>query len=86
MNGGVLGSSEDQSSQSPETSPEMPLQLEEPVTLFGHWICPFSVRVEFALVQLGIDYEIVDVPPTAAPEGLRCSRRVYFELSALRSR
>lgn len=66
MNGGVLGSSEDQSSQSPETSPEMPLQLEEPVTLFGHWICPFSVRVEFALVQLGIDYEIVDVPPTAA--------------------
>ena len=66
MNGGVLGSSEDQSSQSPEASPEMPLQLEEPVTLFGHWICPFSVRVEFALAQLGISYEVVDVPPTAA--------------------
>ena len=66
MNGGVLGSSEDQSSQSPETSPEMLLQLEEPVTLFGHWICPFSVRVEFALAQLGISYEVVDVPPTAA--------------------
>ena len=61
MNGGLLGSSEEQSSQPPEMSPEM----EEPVTLFGHWICPFSVRVEFALVQLGIKYEVVDVPPTA---------------------
>ena len=48
-------------SQSPEISPE----IEEPVALFGHWICPFSVRVEFALVQLGIKYEVVDVPPTA---------------------
>ena len=50
---------------SPETSPEMLLQLEEPVVLFGHWICPFSVRVEFALAQLGISYEVVDVPPSA---------------------
>ncbi len=48
-------------SQSPEISPE----IEKPVALFGHWICPFSVRVEFALVQLGIKYEVVDVPPTA---------------------
>ncbi len=43
----------------------MLLQLEEPVVLFGHWICPFSVRVEFALAQLGISYEVVDVPPSA---------------------
>lgn len=42
----------------------------EPVALFGHWICPFSVRVEFALAQLGYEYELVDVPPTAArPKG-----------------
>jgi glutathione S-transferase len=40
------------------------------VTLFGHWICPFSVRVEFALAQRGIDYEVVDVPPRAVrPKG-----------------
>lgn len=38
----------------------------EPVALFGHWICPFSVRVEFALAQLGYEYEVIDVPPTAA--------------------
>ena len=70
MNGGVLGSSEDQSSESPEISPEMSpeiwREIEEPVTLFGHWICPFSVRVEFALAQLGISYAVVDVPPSAA--------------------
>ena len=35
------------------------------VTLFGHWICPFSVRVEFALAQRGIEYTVVDVPPRA---------------------
>ena len=41
-----------------------------PVTLFGHWICPFSVRVEFALAQRGIDYVVVDVPPRAVrPKG-----------------
>lgn len=40
------------------------------VTLFGHWICPFSVRVEFALAQRAIPYEVVDVPPTAVrPKG-----------------
>ena len=40
------------------------------VTLFGHWICPFSVRVEFALAQRGIDYTMVDVPPRAVrPKG-----------------
>jgi hypothetical protein len=40
------------------------------VTLFGHWICPFSVRVEFALAQRGIDYAVVDVPPRAVrPKG-----------------
>ncbi len=74
MNGGVLGSSEVQSSESPaispdmspEMSPEIWREIEEPVTLFGHWICPFSVRVEFALAQLGISYAVVDVPPSAA--------------------
>lgn len=40
------------------------------VALFGHWICPFSTRVEFALHQRGIEHELVEVPPTAArPEG-----------------
>ena len=40
------------------------------VTLFGHWICPFSVRVEFALAQRAIPYRVVDVPPSAVrPRG-----------------
>ena len=40
------------------------------VTLFGHWICPYSVRVSFALAQRGIVHDVVDVPPTAArPRG-----------------
>ena len=52
-------------SDTPETSPEIWPEIKEPVALFGHWICPFSVRVEFALVQLGIKYEVVHVPPTA---------------------
>lgn len=40
------------------------------VTLFGHWICPYSVRVEFALAQRGIPYDLVDVPPSAVrPRG-----------------
>jgi glutathione S-transferase len=40
------------------------------VTLFGHWICPFSVRVEFALAQRGIEYTVIDVPPRAVrPKG-----------------
>ena len=36
------------------------------VALFGHWICPFSTRVEFALHQRGIAHELIDVPPSAA--------------------
>ena len=36
------------------------------VALFGHWICPFSTRVEWALHQRGIDHELVPVPPSAA--------------------
>ena len=41
-----------------------------PVALFGHWICPFSVRVEFALAQRGIAYDVIDVPPSAVrPKG-----------------
>jgi glutathione S-transferase len=40
------------------------------LALFGHWICPFSVRVEFALAQRGIEYSLVEVPPRAArPKG-----------------
>jgi len=35
------------------------------VTLFGHWICPFSVRVEWALAQRGISYDVTEVPPSA---------------------
>ncbi len=35
------------------------------VTLFGHWICPYSVRVSFALAERGITHDVVDVPPTA---------------------
>ena len=42
----------------------------ETVQLFGHWICPFSVRVSFALAVKNIDHTVVDVPPTAArPQG-----------------
>ena len=36
------------------------------VTLFGHWICPYSVRVSFALAERDIAHDVVDVPPTAA--------------------
>ncbi|MGA2835326.1 MAG: glutathione S-transferase family protein [Acidimicrobiales bacterium] len=40
------------------------------VTLFGHWICPYSLRVSFALAERGIAHEVVEVPPTAArPHG-----------------
>ena len=34
-------------------------------TLYGHWICPFSTRVEFALHQRSIAHEFVEVPPSA---------------------
>ncbi len=36
------------------------------VALYGHWICPFATRVEFALHQRGIDHELIDLPPSAA--------------------
>ena len=35
------------------------------VTLYGHWICPYSVRVSFALAERAIAHRVVDVPPTA---------------------
>ena len=35
------------------------------VTLFGHWICPYSVRVSFALAQRRIAHDVVEVPPSA---------------------
>ena len=35
------------------------------VTLFGHWICPYSVRVSFALAERDITHDLVEVPPTA---------------------
>ncbi len=34
------------------------------VALYGHWICPFVTRVEFALAQRGIDRELIDLPPS----------------------
>jgi len=36
-----------------------------PVTLFGHWICPYSVRVSFALAERRIAHDVVEVPPTS---------------------
>jgi len=40
------------------------------VTVYGHWICPFATRVEFALAQRAIAHDQVNVPPTAArPKG-----------------
>lgn len=35
------------------------------VALYGHWICPYVLRVEFALAQRGIERELVDLPPSA---------------------
>lgn len=35
------------------------------VALYGHWICPFVTRVQFALHQRGIDHELVNLPPSA---------------------
>ncbi|MEO1058800.1 MAG: glutathione S-transferase family protein [Actinomycetota bacterium] len=34
------------------------------VALYGHWICPFATRVQFALAQREIDHELDDLPPT----------------------
>jgi len=35
------------------------------VALYGHWICPFATRVEFALHQRGIGHDLIDLPPSA---------------------
>jgi glutathione S-transferase len=35
------------------------------VAFYGHWICPFATRVEFALHQRGIDHDVVNLPPSA---------------------
>ncbi len=35
------------------------------VALYGHWICPFATRVEFALHQRGIAHDLIDLPPSA---------------------
>ena len=35
------------------------------VALYGHWICPFATRVEFALHQRGVHHDLVDLPPSA---------------------
>ncbi len=35
------------------------------VALYGHWICPFATRVQFALHERGIDHELIDLPPSA---------------------
>ncbi len=43
---------------------------DEELALFGHWICPYVSRVQFALHQRRIPYTLIDVPPTAArPRG-----------------
>lgn len=34
------------------------------VALYGHWICPFVNRVEFALAERGIERTLVDLPPS----------------------
>lgn len=35
------------------------------VALYGHWICPFATRAQFALRQRGIVHDLVDLPPSA---------------------
>ncbi|MCP4958973.1 MAG: glutathione S-transferase family protein [Actinomycetia bacterium] len=35
------------------------------VALYGHWICPFATRVQFALHQRRIAHELIDLPPSA---------------------
>ena len=44
------------------------------VALYGHWICPFATRVQFALAQRGVARDLVDVPRSAV-------RRPDFVLS-----
>lgn len=38
---------------------------ERSVSLYGHWICPYATRVQFALAQRGIEHDVVDLPPSA---------------------
>jgi len=35
------------------------------VALYGHWICTFATRVQFALAQRGVEHDLIDVPPSA---------------------
>ena len=35
------------------------------VAVYGHWICPFVTRVEFAIAQRGVERALVDLPPSA---------------------
>jgi glutathione S-transferase len=35
------------------------------VRLFGHWTCPYVNRVDFTLAQRGVEFELVNVPPSA---------------------
>ncbi len=39
--------------------------MTDDVALYGHWICPFATRVQFALRQRGIAHELIDLPPSA---------------------
>lgn len=39
--------------------------MKSSVALYGHWICPFATRVQFALHQRGIAHELIDLPPSA---------------------
>ena len=42
----------------------MPSRMPD-VELFGHWICPYSTRVEFTLHHRAINHQLTEVPPTA---------------------
>ena len=35
------------------------------VALYGHWICPFATRVQFALHEREVEHELIDLPPSA---------------------
>lgn len=58
------------------------------VALYGHWICPFATRVQFALHQRGIAHELIDLPPSAVrdadfelpPEFIEHSRRLEIPM------
>ncbi len=51
------------------------------VTLYGHWICPYSTRVEFALHQRNIAHDVVDVPPVAVRDPAYVVPREFTEHS-----